>query len=273
MISYVTILLAALLMPTVHSSVITVPRSLRIIGGTDAALEDFPYMVSIRLNSLESPVFGNGFFCQGVLVSPKAVLTSTECVLNGSGPRIPEELRLVLGTTSRTNASGAVEAEAEKIWLQNGGHLAVLKLKRGVTGLRPVVLNDFVQDANKRCIVVGWGANSTDGKPKDILQEVYVNISNEKCQDSMVCASAARQNVGVCLWDTGAPLLCDGSLSGVLMGRPEKCGPEITTFVSIRTQWDWIRSQIDAANSGHRLMSTGIIIVGLLMAVKCKQTM
>ncbi|XP_065086088.1 myeloblastin-like [Ochlerotatus camptorhynchus] len=266
MISYVTISLVALLMATVRGSVTTVTR---IIGGTDAPLEDFPYMVSIRLNSLENPAFGDGFFCQGVLVSPKAVLTSTECVLNGSGSRIPEELSLVLGTTSRTNASGSVDAEAEQIWLQNGGHLAMLKLKRGVAGLRLGVLNEFVQDANKRCIVVGWGANSTDGKPKDRLQEVYVNISKEKCQDSMICTSAANEKGGgVCFWDTGAPLLCDGSLSGILMGRPDKCGPEITTFVSIRTEWDWIRSQIAAANSGHRLISTGIIIVGLLMAVK-----
>ncbi|XP_062547385.1 myeloblastin-like [Armigeres subalbatus] len=265
--SAVTITLA-LLIASSSSSVIS-----RIVGGTNAPTESYPYMVSIRLTSLETTGFGDGFYCQGVLVSPKAILTSGECVLNGSGLRFPEELSLVLGTTSRVNASGATGVQAERIWITQDGHLAILKLVQEVLDLRAVILNEFQQDVGKQCILTGWGANSTEDKPVDRLQEVYVRIVDEKCSDSMICTSTGKENVGVCSWDTGMPLLCDGSLSGVLFGKPDKCGIEVATFVSVRTHWEWIRSQIAAANdANYRVLTTSMLILCYLMAVELNIT-
>lgn len=261
----------------VDSSLLVVPRKPRIIGGTNASLDDFPYMVSIRLKALETTGFGDGFFCHGVLVSPKAVLTSTDCVLNGSGPRTPEELSLVLGTASRTNASGAFWVQAEQIWIDRDRRLAVIKLAQEVLHSRPVVLNEFHQDDGKQCILMGWGANSTDGKPMETLQEVYVRIVSEKCPKDLICAgeNSAGGNTGICLWDTAVPLLCDGSLSGIHVGRPDRCGMEMANFASVRAHWDWIGSQIALANeASSRLVNFWwILILSKVMIMKNKTLM
>ncbi|EAT40161.1 AAEL008080-PA [Aedes aegypti] len=269
MISLAVISLASLLY-SVDSSLLTVPQNPKISGGVNASLEDFPYMVSIRLKALESSTgFGDGFFCQGVLTSPRSVLTSSDCVLNGSGPRTPEELSLVLGTVSRTNASGAIAVDPEQIWINYDGRLAVIKLAQEVLCVRPVVLNEFQQDGGKQCILMGWGANSTDGKPVETLQEVYVRITKEKCPQNLICARADKENAGICLWDTGVPLLCDGSLSGVYVGKPNHCGIEIEQFASVRAHWDWIGAQIAAANgTNHRSAIWCLLILGLLISVK-----
>ncbi|XP_058448214.1 kallikrein 1-related peptidase b26-like [Malaya genurostris] len=229
------------------SSIFPESRRPRIIGGSNAILSEFPYMVSIRLASQETIAFGEGFYCSGVLVSSKDVLTSAICVQNGSGQRLPEEIKLVLGITSRTNSTGMIEASANIIWTT--ASLAIMRLTTDVTELKPVVLNEFKQQAGKQCLLVGWGANSSIRYMVNDMQEVYVRITTDNCPDGMICAGGERIGSGACFGDIGSPLLCDGSLVGIMGSEPKQCGGTVVAFHSILRHYNWIKSQIARAEA------------------------
>ncbi|XP_053681643.1 myeloblastin-like [Sabethes cyaneus] len=236
-----SLLTAVVFLPYTLTSILTSPR---IAGGINATFGEFPYMVSIHLKAREISPVGDGFYCTGVLVSARDVLTSADCVLNGSGARVPEELKLLMGTPFRANGTAAIEGLVEKIWLRDGGDLAVLRLKSETLNLKPVVLNEFVQQTQKQCILVGWGANNSDWNLVDQLQEVYMRVSVENCSPNFICASGERNSSGACYRDVGSPLLCDGSLAGVLGSNPKRCGAGLVEFYSIRDKMGWIRSQL-----------------------------
>uniref|UniRef100_A0A1Q3FQK6 Putative trypsin-like serine protease n=2 Tax=Culex tarsalis TaxID=7177 RepID=A0A1Q3FQK6_CULTA len=251
----------SLLPLTVHCSVLTPPRNARIVGGVNVLQNDFPFAVSIHLVSRELSSCGSGYICTGTLISSWAVLTSARCVRNGSGVRVPEELKLLVGTKSRTNCSGAVELPVEEIRMHEGANLAVLRLKWAVTGVETAVLNEYQQVEGKQCLLVGWGANVTQSGPVEWLQEAYVRIvAQEKCSDGMICAKGEREHAGACYGDLGAPLLCDGSVAGVLGVDSKECGGQVSVFIGVRANYEWIRTQL-SASSIVRVCNVLIILI------------
>ncbi|XP_055543612.1 neutrophil elastase-like [Wyeomyia smithii] len=254
---------ALMFLPCTLSSILSLEP--RIAGGINALFGEFPYMVSIHLKAV-----GDGFYCAGVLVSVRDVLTSASCVLNGSGARVPEELHLLMGTPFRANNTDAIEVEVEEIWVRDVRDLAVLKLKEKVPELKPVVLNEFVQQSQKQCILVGWGANDSDWNVVDHLQEVYMRIRVENCSPSVICASGEQTSSGACYRDLGSPLLCDGSLAGILGSNPQRCGGPVE-FYSIRDKIDWIRSQTTRAGAtGSHTVTFNRFIIQCLILISAK---
>ncbi|EDS41221.1 myeloblastin [Culex quinquefasciatus] len=219
-------IILSLVLRIVHGSVLAPPRNVRIVGGVDVLQGDFPFAVSIHLATRELSSCGSGYICTGTLISSWAVLTSARCVQNGSGVRVPEELKLLVGTKSSTNCSGAVELSVEDIRTHEGANLAILRLKWAVTNVETAVLNEYQQDLGKQCILIGWGANGTQSGPVERLQETYVRVV--ACSDGLVCAVSEREHAGACHGDLGAPLLCDGSVAGILGNDPKECGGQIT---------------------------------------------
>ncbi|XP_055615417.1 myeloblastin-like [Toxorhynchites rutilus septentrionalis] len=241
-------------------------RLSRITAGSNAAQSDFPYIVSIRLVTRELVGgFGEGFFCTGVLVSPRDVLTSASCVLNGSGLRFPEELRLVLGITSRTNSSGAIVVEPKQFWVHYKASLAFLRLKQELVNVRTVVLNNLDQQSGKMCLIAGWGANSSNSDSLEWLQKLDVRIHTESYSNGLICAEPKNESAGVCFRDLGVPLLCDGSLVGVLVNEPKQCGGQISEFASVRIYYEWIESQIARASAVKSYKCIDIVIIVIII--------
>ncbi|XP_055612316.1 testisin-like [Uranotaenia lowii] len=200
------------------------PMDSRLIGGTHASLQDFSYLVSIRLQVLEVGRFGNGHLCSSVLISRQDVLTGAKCVLNGSGPRDSKELIVISGITQLGNNTGAVQSLIATIWLQEDQNLAIIRLQTPIEGSTIVILNEFHQQNDKRCMVVGWSSNSTEESVvQKNLREFYVRLDRSTNVLDIFYITLEEPHFGICFEDMGVPLLCDGSLIGILTRRPPRC--------------------------------------------------
>jgi secreted trypsin-like serine protease len=73
-----------------------------IVGGSDASIADFPFLVALYDPSAGSP--GAGFFCGGVIVDATHVTTAAHCVVEASGARALPSSRMAVLAGSTTLA-------------------------------------------------------------------------------------------------------------------------------------------------------------------------
>ena len=76
-------------------------KSARIVGGTEAKPEEFPWQVAFRW---ESNTRRRSFFCGGSLIDKKWVISAAHCFVKRRPP--PEVLKVVLGEFDTRNEEG-----------------------------------------------------------------------------------------------------------------------------------------------------------------------
>nr|ACE75344.1 chymotrypsin-like protein [Glyptapanteles indiensis] len=228
----------------------------KIVSGTNAAITDFPWVVSI-LNWKQH-------FCGGALISRRIVLTAAHCLCN---------------TNERTKSVMVFDKDAFAVATGSNNsrhHNRVYEIEKmevhpSYTGKPPLVLHDLgiitmkkeaVLDATVQVIglpteycyagqlatVLGWGylANK-GGVTSEWLQKAPVmTLSNEACLRRVpypigpdhICGWY-RDGVGFCDGDSGGPLVLNKEIVGVVsMGYA--CGsgfPDIYTRVHPYLPW------------------------------------
>ncbi|XP_058825971.1 trypsin beta-like [Topomyia yanbarensis] len=236
----------------------------RIVGGVNVTGNGSPYLVSIRLA-------GKDFHCNGVLISTREVLTAAQCVYNGNAVRKINEFQLVLGTLANSNSSaGSTVRSVWNVWPHNDynpttriNDLAVLRLNATVpisATLSPVGFGAASPVVNRTCTLFGWGANATTGRPANTLQRINLQVQSSTSahcvraaggvplRDGMLCAGDLTAGRGACTGDLGAPLICDGSLFGVL-SMTGGCGGlnETSIFIDTTRYLSWIQNRTQQA--------------------------
>ncbi|KAI9554694.1 hypothetical protein GHT06_019970 [Daphnia sinensis] len=199
----------------------------RIVGGTDAVKNSWPYAVLLK--------FSGRFFCGGTLISPNRVLTAAHCV-DFFWPwdylRVTVELGVhVLRPTSDALVSRRVfkvlsHRNFNPYFLVNDIAILVLKFPVNyVTEISPVCLpapgttDTYV---GEEAAIIGWGSLQDQYGPlPEVLQQATIKIvSNAECQasynsmgvtieDSMICATAP--GTSSCYGDSGGALLIKSS--------------------------------------------------------------
>ncbi|KAM8975088.1 chymotrypsin-like elastase family member 1 [Pelodytes ibericus] len=200
----------------------------RVVGGTNAVKNAWPWQISLQYLS------GSSWYhtCGGSLIRANRVLTAAHCV-----DRVVS-FRVVLGDhnlsandgTEQTISVSRIVKHAS--WNTNnvaaGYDVAVLHLASSAT------LNSYVQLAalpsdgavlahNHACIITGWGRTTTGGSLPSILQQAPLPVvAHSTCSTSsywgstvkttMVCAGGDGVTAG-CNGDSGGPLNC--AVSGV----------------------------------------------------------
>ncbi|GAA3935976.1 serine protease [Litoribacillus peritrichatus] len=207
----------------VSSAIAAIPaqadtRMIRIIGGTDAVPNTYPWMVSVQSKS------GGEHFCGASLIDQKYVLTAAHCIEDETAANI----QVVISEYDLKQTSSAEETLTVKnIFMhqeyKDDHDIAVLELDTA-SAKAPVKLADAALmsglSVGSNLKVMGWGNRSTSGEEfPNILQEVQVPLADRAtCDanydkvgiditDNMICAGFAEGGKDSCQGDSGGPLV------------------------------------------------------------------
>ncbi|XP_051469663.1 enteropeptidase [Apus apus] len=230
----------------------------RIVGGSDARREAWPWIVSLHFNS--RPV------CGASLVSDEWLVTAAHCVY---GRQLkPSQWKAVLGLYDQshmTQLSTVVRNISQIVinphYMKNikDSDIALMHLQYKVQYtdyIQPICLPEKSQQflPGINCSIAGWGTIMHEGPTSDILQEAKVPlISNEKCQqwmpeysitENMICAGYDTGGVDSCKGDSGGPLTSEDGNKWFLVGVTSfgyKCAlpkrPGVYARVTVFADW------------------------------------
>ncbi|XP_049545479.1 chymotrypsin-1-like [Anopheles darlingi] len=226
----------------------------RIVNGTDASIEDYPFIVSLRGST-------GGHSCGGSILNEFWILTAAHCV----DWTTPLAQTVQVGRTDISRPVDESVYDIEDVVIHPGYNpsdsyiddIALLKLRKPLVfseTVQPVrIPNRFMEvdfgpnNANENVVVtlIGWGRNATEGPVQTTLQEVdYYLVSNEKCNQihsnhiypMQMCAAEPGGWKGQCSGDSGGPLLLNGVQVGIVSWSVKPCAsppyPGVLTKVS-----------------------------------------
>uniref|UniRef100_A0A8C0VFR3 Transmembrane serine protease 4 n=1 Tax=Cyanistes caeruleus TaxID=156563 RepID=A0A8C0VFR3_CYACU len=220
-------------------------RTPRVLGGSPAAIEAWPWQVSLQ--------YRKEHICGGSIIGPGWVLTAAHCF----------NWRVKAGSDL---LSGTATIAVEKVFLAEvtpaspkDNDIALVKLRSPVHDsgdTKPICLPYFDEELvpGTPLWVIGWGYTEEHGKLSERLQQAEVELIDEQsCNlaayhgdvtDRMLCAGLPQGGVDTCQGDSGGPLLYSGGHWQVvgIVSWGQGCGTPSTpgVYTSVRAYLDWI---------------------------------
>ncbi|XP_073958661.1 achelase-1-like isoform X2 [Choristoneura fumiferana] len=264
----------------------------RIIGGTPAAIESYPYAVQILAS--------NQLSCGGSLVTRRHVLSAAHCFVDSRGVLYSTSLFTIRVGTAQLNSGGTtrrvsriVNHERYNVGWARDNDISVVVLASTVTLSARVALAFLPAQGNQvpdnaPVIAVGWGrTNAGVNQASPVLNQVAVYtvnlntcaaryrqleyIKNEPfpVTTNMICSGLL--DVGgrdACQGDSGGPVIYAGVVVGVTSWG-EGCAlptyPGVNARVSAYT--NWINSTITRFNGAPSLSHASVCLLLLSVIV------
>jgi len=229
--------------------------AIRIVGGRDALLGEYPHQISL----LSGGVSGS-HICGGSIIDETTIITAAHCAEAASrfAVRVGHNTLTNPETGSQTVAvSSVVVHELFDDWYLNND-ISIMKLATPLTlsaSVRTAAVplpNTQNEESSGDLTVTGWGTTSEgSGSLPSALKTVTVPfVSDKDCRgaysedevaDSMICAGLDAGGKDSCQGDSGGPLInSEGVLVGVVSwgyGCARPGYPGVYTQVSYFLDW------------------------------------
>ncbi|MFZ5939724.1 MAG: trypsin-like serine protease [Bacteroidota bacterium] len=239
------------------------PGQLKIVGGEDANIADFPWQVFFRTGD---------YMCGGSIISESWVITAAHCTFDDYGNSIPvSQMYVKVGTsTPFTGGTGKIYYVSEAIVHENydpvelNNDIALLKLKTPINfenagSIELVSSIDIARGATDPGVmstVTGWGLTSVNPETfPDVLQKVELPVVSNATAESVwrfeipetfITAGYRNGSKDACNGDSGGPLvvLTDNGLklAGIVSWGSTDCNT-YGAYTRISSFEDWIRQK------------------------------
>ncbi|XP_052891799.1 trypsin-2-like [Anopheles moucheti] len=228
--------------------------SYRIVNGSTAIINDYPFMVSVQRWSQDAKTH----ICGGSFISEQWILTAGHCVDDDEFSRGG-----IVRVESSFHASGGIFLKIERTVLHEriaygtrgiDYDFGLIKLAAKFERAVPVHMV-----ASKRrfypgelCTIIGWGLTKNTGDREQLRMVKVPIVARQDCSEGyaeidtitrrMLCAGYAGGGQDACEGDSGGPLICRGIQVGITSwgvgcAKPKRYG----VYSSIANQRDWIR--------------------------------
>ncbi|MDC0712325.1 trypsin-like serine protease [Stigmatella sp. ncwal1] len=211
--------------------------SQEIVGGTTAAITDFPWQISFQSSS-------GSHFCGGSIINANWVLTAQHCVYEAANsPSHPSTVRVGAGSATRT-AQVQISQIADIIPYPGysdatlGKDVALLRLATPLTlngsTVKAIPLATAADvtagrtNAGVTSTVTGWGTTSSGSStlPSTLLKVDVPIVSNATASTNygmtisadQIAAGFAAGGKDSCQGDSGGPLVVNGASGKILAG-------------------------------------------------------
>ncbi|XP_075261450.1 hypodermin-A-like isoform X2 [Convolutriloba macropyga] len=200
---------------------LTIKAGDRIVGGGKAKIEDYPYMVSLRIYKVKRKK-GESSLCGGSITNDSIVVTARHCL----DEKI-EKGYLSMGTTKKNGAKGSYKLNFDQnnVVLHPNKEVDVALLDFGKDkpftnkykiGLNVVPVENWVAEVGQKVTVVGWGRTSVEGDgSSDYLKSADIRVEGMASCDAQnlwqFCAGGINKDnkpEDSCSGDSGGPVEC-----------------------------------------------------------------
>ncbi|XP_059237177.1 kallikrein-7 isoform X1 [Mustela nigripes] len=216
----------------------------KIIDGVPCTRGSHPWQVAL--------LKGDQLHCGGVLVNEQWVLTAAHCLMSeynvhiGSDQLGDNRSQKIRATKSFRHPGYSTQTHVNDLMLVKLSRRARLS-----SNVRKVNLPSRCEPPGTTCTVSGWGTTTSPDVtfPSKLMCTDVKLISSQDCKKvykdllgkSMLCAGIPNSKTNTCNGDSGGPLMCKGTLQGLVSWGTFPCGqpndPGVYTQVCKYVKW------------------------------------
>ncbi|KAI4504482.1 hypothetical protein M0802_000032 [Mischocyttarus mexicanus] len=228
----------------------------RIVGGSRAAVGEFPYQVSIRVY--------NQHTCGGSIISSRHILTAAHCVSDWA--RAPNSYYTVVTGTNSLTYGGEVHGISsvsvhpnyigtqQTSWINDVAVIALTSPISFNSLQSPIELVNTEVPNNSLLSLSGWGKISANGPLSNALLKTHLYAEDYNvCQQqhsiriypSQICA-LNRVGIGACQGDSGGPLTYNGRIAGIVSWVIPCARGVPDVFTKVSSHLNFIRNAVQS---------------------------